>query len=228
MLTRIYGTAFATKDELAEHLERLEQARAARPPPARPRARPLRVLGHRHRAPPFWLPNGTASCELARRPLARDGGEPRLHRGQDPEPLRRAAVEDLGHWDKYRDNMFVTESEGKQLAMKPMNCPGHCQLYKLQKFSYRDLPIRYSEPGLAAPQRALRRPARADAGAAHHPGRRARLLHRGPDPAGGRPPAWSSRSPPTSCSASTSRWSSPPGPSSGSAPTSCGITPRPR
>ena len=53
-----------------------------------------------------------------------------------------------GHWDKYRDNMFVTESEGKQLALKPMNCPGHCQLYKLQKFSYRDLPIRYSEPGL--------------------------------------------------------------------------------
>ncbi len=53
-----------------------------------------------------------------------------------------------GHWDKYRENMFVTESEEREMALKPMNCPGHCQLFKLQKFSYRDLPVRYSEPGL--------------------------------------------------------------------------------
>jgi threonyl-tRNA synthetase len=53
-----------------------------------------------------------------------------------------------GHWDKYRDDMFVTESEDRQLALKPMNCPGHCQLYTLQKHSYRDLPVRYAEPGL--------------------------------------------------------------------------------
>jgi threonyl-tRNA synthetase len=53
-----------------------------------------------------------------------------------------------GHWEKYRDNMFVTESEDRKLALKPMNCPGHCQLYSLRPHSYRDLPVRYSEPGL--------------------------------------------------------------------------------
>ena len=53
-----------------------------------------------------------------------------------------------GHWDKYRENMFVTEYEDRAMALKPMNCPGHCQLYSLQRHSYRDLPVRYSEPGL--------------------------------------------------------------------------------
>jgi threonyl-tRNA synthetase len=53
-----------------------------------------------------------------------------------------------GHWEKYRDNMFVTEAEDRPMALKPMNCPGHCQLYLLQKHSYRDLPVRYFEPGL--------------------------------------------------------------------------------
>ncbi len=53
-----------------------------------------------------------------------------------------------GHWDKYRDNMFVTEDDGRPMALKPMNCPAHCVLYAMEQHSYRDLPVRYSEPGL--------------------------------------------------------------------------------
>src|SRR5205085_343946 len=53
-----------------------------------------------------------------------------------------------GHWEKYRENMFVTEFEHREMALKPMNCPGHCQLFSLQRHSYRELPVRYSAPGL--------------------------------------------------------------------------------
>src|SRR3954447_911637 len=147
MLTRIYGTAFATKDELAEHLERLEQARQ------RDHRRLGRELGlftfsETATGSAFWLPNGTqlfntlvsVSREMGATRGYTEVKTPILY---DAELFKRS-----GHWDKYRDNMFVTESEGRQLALKPMNCPGHCQLYKLQKFSYRDLPLRYSEPGL--------------------------------------------------------------------------------
>src|SRR3954451_8719961 len=147
MLTRIYGTAFATKDELAEHLERLEQARA------RDHRQPGRDLGlfafsETATGSAFWLPNGTQLFNTLVA-LSREMGATRGYTEvKTPQLYDSQLWKTSGHWDKYRENMFVTESEGRQLALKPMNCPGHCQLYKLQKFSYRDLPVRYSEPGL--------------------------------------------------------------------------------
>jgi len=65
-----------------------------------------------------------------------------------PQLFDRSLWEISGHWEKYRENMFTTESEDRAMALKPMNCPGHCQLYSMRKHSYRDLPVRYSEPGL--------------------------------------------------------------------------------
>src|SRR3954465_5751273 len=147
MLTRIYGTAFATKDELAEHLERLEQARQ------RDHRRLGRELGlftfsETATGSAFWLPHGTQLFNTLVS-VSREMGATRGYTEVKTPQLYDAQLwKTSGHWDKYRDNMFVTESEGRQLALKPMNCPGHCQLYKLQKFSYRDLPLRYSEPGL--------------------------------------------------------------------------------
>src|SRR3954470_7611137 len=147
MLTRIYGTAFASKKELDAHLERLEQARAR---DHRKLGRELDLFAFSETATgsAFWLPHGTQLFnELTK--LSRSMGAPRGYTEvKTPQLYDSQLWKTSGHWDKYRENMFVTESEGRQLALKPMNCPGHCQLYKLQKFSYRDLPLRYSEPGL--------------------------------------------------------------------------------
>src|SRR3954449_13222991 len=147
MLTRIYGTAFASKEELAEHLERLEQARRR---DHRRLGRELGLFAFSDTATgsAFWLPYGTQLFNTLVA-LSREMGVPRGYTEvKTPQLYDSQLWKTSGHWDKYRENMFVTESEGRQLALKPMNCPGHCQLYKLQKFSYRDLPLRYSEPGL--------------------------------------------------------------------------------
>src|SRR3954452_12595273 len=147
MLTRIYGTAFATKDELAEHLERLEQARQR---DHRRLGRELGLFAFSETATgsAVWLPNGTQLFNTLVA-LSREMGATRGYTEVKPPQLYDSQLwKTSGHWDKYRENMFVTESEDRQLALKPMNCPGHCQLYKLQRFSYRDLPLRYSEPGL--------------------------------------------------------------------------------
>src|SRR3954447_5977922 len=147
MLTRIYGTAFASKQELAEHLERLEQARA-RDHRKLGRELGLFVFSDTATGSAFWLPHGTQLFNTLVA-LSREMGGPRGYTEvKTPQLYDSQLWKTSGHWDKYREHMFVTESEGRQLALKPMNCPGHCQLYKLQKFSYRDLPLRYSEPGL--------------------------------------------------------------------------------
>src|SRR3954453_14433475 len=147
MLTRIYGTAFPSKAELDAHLEMLEQAKA----------RDHRRLGgelglfafsETATGSAFWLPNGTQLFNTLVALSRRMGAERGYTEVKTPQLYDSQLWKTSGHWDKYRDNMFVTESEGRQLALKPMNCPGHCQLYKLQRFSYRDLPLRYSEPGL--------------------------------------------------------------------------------
>jgi threonyl-tRNA synthetase len=147
MLTRVYGTAFFAKEDLAEHLERLEQARAR---DHRKLGRELGLFHFSDLSPgsAFWLPHGTTLWNtlvgVSRELTAKHGYDevktPQLY---DAELWRIS-----GHWDKYRENMFVTESEDRQMALKPMNCPGHFLLYKSQRHSYRDLPVRYSEPGL--------------------------------------------------------------------------------
>jgi threonyl-tRNA synthetase len=147
MLTRIYGTAFFSKEELAEHLERLEEAKA----------RDHRKLGSElglFRFSPvapgaaFWLPNGTRVFNQLVA-LSREMGE--LHGYSEvktPQIFDSVLWETSGHWGKYRENMFVTSAEDRQMAIKPMNCPGHAHLFASERHSYRELPIRYSEPGL--------------------------------------------------------------------------------
>jgi threonyl-tRNA synthetase len=147
MLTRVYGTAFLNKEDLEAHLQRLEEAKAR---DHRKLGRELGLFQFSEVSPgsAFWLPKGTHLFnELVG--LSRDMGKTRGYTEvKTPQIFDSQLWKTSGHWDKYRENMFVTESEEREMALKPMNCPGHCQLFKLQKFSYRDLPVRYSEPGL--------------------------------------------------------------------------------
>jgi threonyl-tRNA synthetase len=147
MLTRIYGTAFASKEELAEHLERLEQARAR---DHRKLGRELELFMFSEFSPgsPFWFPNGMAIWnELTE--LWRAENAARGYREVHTPILYNAEIfKQSGHWHVYRDNMYFTDVEGESMGLKPMNCPAHTQLYASSRRSYRDLPIRYSEQGL--------------------------------------------------------------------------------
>ncbi len=147
MLTRVYGTAFFSKRDLDEFLERLERARQNDHRRLGPQLG-LFIFSDVAPGSAFWLPGGTRVYNRLVA-LSREMGEPRGYTEvKTPLLFDRSLWEISGHWDKYRDNMFVTESEDRAMAIKPMNCPGHCQLYALRHHSYRDLPVRYSEPGL--------------------------------------------------------------------------------
>ena len=148
MLTRVYGTAFFSAKDLAAHEEMLERARANDHRRLGPQ---LGLFGFSDTAPgsAFWFPPGTevfnSLVTLSRRDGPSRAGTPRSR----PRSCSIASLwETSGHWEKYREHMFTTESEDRAMALKPMNCPGHCQLYALRPHSYRDLPVRYSEPGL--------------------------------------------------------------------------------
>ncbi len=147
MLTRVYGTAFFSAKELEGHLELIERARAN----DHRRLGPLLGLfGFNDTAPgmAFWYPAG-AQIFNSLVALSREMGAPRGYTEvKTPQLYDSALWKTSGHWDKYREHMFLTESAGTPMALKPMNCPGHCQLYAMQAHSYRDLPVRYSEPGL--------------------------------------------------------------------------------
>jgi threonyl-tRNA synthetase len=147
MLTRIYGTAFLAKEELAEHLERLEQARAR---DHRRLGRELDLFMFSDLSPgsPFWKPNGQHVWnELTAlwRDENRSRGYDEVHTPilYDVELWKQS-----GHWHVYRENMYFTEVEERAMGLKPMNCPAHVQIYGSKRRSYRDLPIRYSEAGL--------------------------------------------------------------------------------
>jgi threonyl-tRNA synthetase len=147
MLTRVYGTAFFSAKELEQHLQRLEQARANDHRRLGP-ALDLFIFSDAAPGSAFWLPAGTEVFNSLVA-LSREMGAPRGYTEVKTPLLYDSSLwKTSGHWDKYRQNMFVTESEDRALAIKPMNCPGHCQLYSLRPHSYRDLPVRYSEPGL--------------------------------------------------------------------------------
>ena len=147
MLTRIYGTAFFSKKELAAELERLEQARAR---DHRKLGRELDLFTFSEVSPgsAFWLPKGTAIWnELVA--LSREMGAVRgFTEVKTPQLYDSELWKTSGHWGKYREHMFITETEGHEFGLKPMNCPGHAHLFKSQRWSYRDLPVRYAEPGL--------------------------------------------------------------------------------
>jgi threonyl-tRNA synthetase len=146
MLTRVYGTAFFSDKDLEAYLEQVERARANDHRRLGPQ---LGLFTFNDTAPgsAFWFPAGTQVFnELVA--LSREMGRPRGYTEVKTPLLYDSSLWKIsGHWDKYRENMFVTESADTPMALKPMNCPGHCQLYSLRPHSYRDLPVRYSEPG---------------------------------------------------------------------------------
>ncbi|ADB52040.1 threonine--tRNA ligase [Conexibacter woesei] len=147
MLTRIYGTAFFSKDDLAAHLERLEEAKKR---DHRRLGRELKLFQFSAVSPgsAFWLPRGT-SLWNSLVAFTREMNEPRGYQEvKTPLIFDSELWRTSGHWDKYRENMFVTHAEDRDLAVKPMNCPGHAHLFRSQRHSYRELPVRYSEPGL--------------------------------------------------------------------------------
>jgi threonyl-tRNA synthetase len=146
MLTRIYGTAWATKDELQQYLHMLEEAEKR---DHRKLGRELDLFHIDEHAPGlvFWHPKGWAvwqNVEQYMRAVYRDNGYQEV---KGPQLLDQGLWEKTGHWDKYRENMFTTESEKRDYALKPMNCPGHVLIFNQGIKSYRDLPLRYGEFG---------------------------------------------------------------------------------
>jgi len=146
MLQRIYGTAWATKEELAQHLHMLEEAEKR---DHRKLGRELDLFHMEETAPGlvFWHPKGWAvwqQVEQYMRAVYRDNGYQEV---KGPQILDKHLWEKTGHWDNYRDNMFTTESEKREYALKPMNCPGHVLIFKSALRSYRELPLRYGEFG---------------------------------------------------------------------------------
>jgi threonyl-tRNA synthetase len=147
MLTRIYGTAFFTKAELEEHLERIEQAKAR---DHRKLGRELGLFSFSELSPgaAFWQPAGTSVFNELVALSRRMGLERGYSEVKTPQIFDSELWKTSGHWGKYREHMFTLEVEGREMAVKPMNCPAHCHLYSTTRHSYRELPIRYSEPGL--------------------------------------------------------------------------------
>ncbi len=147
MLTRIYGTAFFSKEELEEHLRRIEEARAR---DHRKLGAELGLFRFSPVAPgaAFWLPAGTRVFNQLVA-LSREMGERHGYTEvKTPQIFDSELWKTSGHWGKYRENMFLTSAEDREMAIKPMNCPGHAHLFASERHSYRELPVRYSEPGL--------------------------------------------------------------------------------
>ncbi len=147
MLTRIYGTAFAKKDEMDAYFNMLEEAKK-RDHIKLGRELKLFALLPEGKGFPFFLPNGmmlkNQLVEYWRQLHRREG----YVEVQTPIIMTRTLWENSGHWDHYKDNMYTTKIDGEDCAVKPMNCPGGMLVYKTSPHSYKDLPIRMGELGL--------------------------------------------------------------------------------
>ena len=147
MLTRIYGVAFGSKDELAQYLKMIEEAEK-RDHRKIGREMELFMMSDFGPGSPFWLPNGmalrNALTEYWHEMQARFG----YQEVQTPLILSRSLWETSGHWDHYKENMYTTTVDEEDFAIKPMNCPGACLIYKSKPRSYRDLPMKLAEAGL--------------------------------------------------------------------------------
>ncbi|EEO26912.2 threonine--tRNA ligase [Oxalobacter paraformigenes] len=146
MLQRIYGTAWAKKEDQDAYLHMLEEAEKR---DHRRLGRSLDLFHFQDEAPGliFWHPKGWTiwqQVEQYMRKVYRDNGYQEV---KGPQILDRSLWEKSGHWDNYKENMFTTESENRVYAIKPMNCPGHVQIYRSNLHSYRELPLRYGEFG---------------------------------------------------------------------------------
>jgi threonyl-tRNA synthetase len=146
MLQRIYGTAFANKEDLNTYLERIAEAEKR----DHRKIGKLQNLFHAQEEAPgmvFWHENGWTlyqQVEQFMRKVFRDNDYKEVH---TPQVIDKSLWEKSGHWDKFRENMFTTQSENRDYAVKPMNCPAHIQIYNQGLKSYRDLPLRLAEFG---------------------------------------------------------------------------------
>ena len=146
MLTRIYGTAFFSKKDLEEHVERIEQAKARDHRRLGPQ---LGLFMLREEAPgmPFWLDNGTTLLRLIEAEVQKQLDKHGYLEIKTPEVMDVDLWHRSGHYDNYRENMYFTESGEREFAIRPMNCPGACLVYGSERHSYRELPLRIAEFG---------------------------------------------------------------------------------
>ena len=146
MLQRIYGTAWATKDELKAYIQRIEEAEKR---DHRKLGKQLDLFHLQDEAPGmvFWHPRGWALWQTIEQHMRKELDAAGYREVKTPQIMDKAFWEKSGHWDNYKDNMFVTQSEKREYAVKPMNCPGHVQIFNNSLRSYRDLPMRLAEFG---------------------------------------------------------------------------------
>jgi threonyl-tRNA synthetase len=146
MLQRIYGTAWAKKDELEAYLHRLEEAEKR---DHRKLAKQLDLFHMQDTTPGmvFWHPKGWVLWQAVEQYMRGKFREHDYQEVRTPTIMDRTLWEKSGHWENYRDNMFTTSSENRDYAVKPMNCPAHVQIYNHGLHSYRDLPLRLAEFG---------------------------------------------------------------------------------
>jgi len=146
MLQRVYGTAWENKEDLEAHLYRLEEAEKR----DHRKIGKVQNLFHTQEESPgmvFWHPKGWTLYQIIVQYMSQVFKDNGYHEVHTPEVMDRSMWEKSGHWDKFGDAMFTTHSENRDYAIKPMNCPGHVQIYKQGLKSYRDLPFRLAEFG---------------------------------------------------------------------------------
>ncbi|MFC4528437.1 threonine--tRNA ligase [Dyella halodurans] len=146
MLTRIYGTAWLNDKDLKAHLHQLEEAEKR---DHRKIGKVLDLFHQQEEGPGmvFWHPNGWAIWQQVEQYMRRVYRQSGYQEVRCPQVLDVSLWKKSGHWDNYQENMFFTESEKHTFALKPMNCPGHVQIFNTDLHSYRELPIRYGEFG---------------------------------------------------------------------------------
>ena len=146
MLQRIYGTAWATKDELKAYIQRIEEAEKR---DHRKLGKQLDLFHLQDEAPGmvFWHPKGWALWQTIEQHMRKELNAAGYKEVKTPQIMDKTFWEKSGHWDNYKDNLFVTSSEKREYAVKPMNCPGHVQIFNNGLRSYRDLPMRLAEFG---------------------------------------------------------------------------------
>ena len=146
MLQRIYGTAWATKDELKAYIQRIEEAEKR---DHRKLGKQLDLFHLQDEAPGmvFWHPRGWTLWQVIEQHMRRELEAAGYQEVKTPQIMDKSFWEKSGHWENYKDNMFLTASEKREYAVKPMNCPGHVQIFNHGLRSYRDLPMRLAEFG---------------------------------------------------------------------------------
>ena len=146
MLQRIYGTAWASKEDLKAYITRMEEAEKR---DHRKLGKQLDLFHLQDEAPGmvFWHPRGWTLWQIIEQHMRRELNAAGYREVKTPQIMDKSFWEKSGHWDNYKDNMFLTVSEKREYAVKPMNCPGHVQIFNHGLRSYRDLPMRLAEFG---------------------------------------------------------------------------------